>query len=90
MYPNDSAANLNAANSAIVRKDYKSALRYLEKADNLPEAVYARGVLEVYREDYDAAKQYLSEAQKLGVADAETVLIEISKNRNIYKMTNNK
>lgn len=88
MYPNDPVANLNAANSAIVRKDFKSALRFLDKADNLPEAVYARGVLEVYREDYEAAKPYLREAQKLGIIEAEVVVTEISKNRNIYKMAN--
>lgn len=86
MYPNDPVANLNAANSAILRNDYKGALRFLDKAGNLPEAVYARGVLEVYREDYVAAKPYLLEAKKLGITQAEVVLTEISKNRNIYRM----
>lgn len=85
MYPNDPTANLNAANSAILRKDYRGALRFLEKAGNMPEALYARGVLEVYMEDYEAAKPYLIEAQKLGISKAEEVLAEISKNR--YKLT---
>lgn len=85
MYPNDPVANLNAANSAILRNDYRGALRFLEKAGDIPEALYARGVLEVYAEDYDAAKHYLKEAQKLGVSKAENVLKEISKNRNIYR-----
>lgn len=87
MYPNDPVANLNAANSAILRNDYRGALRFLEKAGDIPEAIYARGVLEVYAEDYDAAKHYLKEAQKRGVSKAETVLKEISKNRNIYRMS---
>ena len=90
MYPADPVANLNAANSSILRKDYRRALRYLENAKGLPEAVYARGALEVYMEDNDAARPYLEEARKLGIPQAETVLKEISKNRMVYKMTNNK
>ena len=89
MYPNDPVANLNAANSAILRKDYRGALRFLEKAGDMPEAVYARGALEVYMEDCEAAKPYLMEAKKLGVEKAEEVLTEISKNRNIYRMSDN-
>ena len=86
MYPDDPAANLNAANSAILRKDYRSALRYLEKVGDTPEAIYTRGVLEVYMEDNDAAKPYLLEARKLGIDQAEEVIKEISINRNVYKM----
>jgi tetratricopeptide (TPR) repeat protein len=86
MYPDDPAANLNAANSAILKKDYRTALRYLEKAGNTPEAIYTRGVLEVYMEDNDAAKPYLIEARKLGIAKADEVLKEISINRYVYKM----
>ena len=90
MYPEDPIANLNAANSAILKNDYRSALRYIEKAGDLPEAIYARGVLEVYMEDNNAAKPYLEESRKLGIEQAETVLNEISVNRYIYKMNNNK
>ena len=89
MYPNDPVANLNAANSAILRKDYRDALRFLKKAEELPEAVYARGALEVYMENNEAAKPYLDEAKKLGIDKAEEVLAEIAKNRNIYKMSDN-
>lgn len=87
MYPNDPVANLNAANSAILRRDYRGALRFLDKAGDLPEALYARGALEVYMEDFEKAKPYLMEAKKLGIAKAEEVLAEISKNRNIYRMS---
>lgn len=89
MYPNDPVANLNAANSAILRRDYRSALRYLDKASSLPESAYARGALEVYMDDPDAAKPHLIEARKLGVAQADIALKEIAKNRNIYKMADN-
>ena len=86
MYPDDPVANLNAANSAILRNDYKSALRYLAKAGDRPEAIYTRGALEVYMEDNDAAVPYLAEARKLGVQQADEALKQIAVNRNVYKM----
>jgi hypothetical protein len=33
------------------------------------------------------AKSYFIEAQKLGVPQAESAIVEVSKNRNIVKMT---
>ena len=93
MYPNDPVANLNAANSAILKGDYRSALRYLEKAGDMPEAIYTRGALEVYMENNDGAKPYFEAAQRLGIGQADVALEEIAKNRNIYKMgdkSNNK
>lgn len=87
MYPTDPIANLNAANSAILRRDYRRALRYLDKAGELPEAIYARGALEIYMDDNDAAKIYLEEARKYGIRQADKALKEISKNRMVYKMT---
>ena len=89
MYPEDQAANLNAANSAILRKNYSAAKKYLEIAGNMPEAVYTRGVLEAYMENKDSAKTYFEEALKLGVTQAEEALREISVNRNIYTKTTN-
>lgn len=86
LYPNDPVANLNAANSAILKGDFARALRHLDKAGDTPEALYARGVLEVYREDYESAKGYLNEAYNRGITQAKDVLREISINRNIYKM----
>mgnify|MGYP000703662735 FL=1 len=41
MYPNDEIANLNAANSAMQRKDVENAKRYLQKGGDSPEALYA-------------------------------------------------
>ena len=87
MYPNDPVANLNAANSAILKGDYRSALRYLDKAGDMPEAIYTRGALEVYMENNAGAKPYFEEAQQLGIPQADVALEEIAKNRNIYKMT---
>lgn len=90
MYPDDPIANLNAANSSILNSDYDRALRYLDKAGNLPEAIYARGALEVYREDYDAARPHLEKALEMGVNQAETSLEEISVNRFVYRMSTEK
>lgn len=74
MYPTDPIANLNAANSAIIKGDYDRALRYLERAGDRPEAIYARGAMEVLREDYEAARPYLEEAAKLGINEAQQTL----------------
>ncbi len=87
MYPTDQVANLNAANSAILRKDYAAAMRYLEIASDLPEAIYARGALEVYMDNSKAAKPYFEDALKLGISQAEEVLKQISINRYVYTKT---
>lgn len=47
MFPDDTVANLNAANAAMRRGDLTGAKRYLAKADDSPEAVYARGALAI-------------------------------------------
>ncbi|MCH5237531.1 MAG: hypothetical protein J1E95_07015 [Muribaculaceae bacterium] len=44
MYPQDTAANLNAGIAAMKRGDYALAQRYLAKAGNSPEADYAKAV----------------------------------------------
>lgn len=88
MYPNDPVANLNAANSAILKGDYRSALRYLEKAGDMAEALYTRGALEVYMENNEAAKPYFERALERGIGQAETALQELAKSRNIVTMNN--
>lgn len=73
MYPNDAVANLNAANTAILKGDYARAERYLELAGECAEAVYARGVLEALRERYDVARPLLEKAEKMGIEEAREV-----------------
>ena len=73
MYPNDAVANLNAANTAILKGDYERAERYLELAGDCAEAIYARGVLEALREKYDVARPLLERAEKMGIAEAREV-----------------
>ncbi len=81
MYPADPTANLNAANAAMRRGDNAAAERYLAKAGDSPEAVYARGALAVRTEDYDTARRYLTEARELGVEEAAATLEELDNGR---------
>ena len=78
MYPADETANLNAANAAMRRGDNVAAGRYLAKAGDSPEAVYARGALAIRNEDYDTARRYLEQAKRLGVKQAETTLEQLA------------
>jgi len=74
MFPDDATANINAANAAMRRGDNALAARYLAKAGNSPEAVYARGALAVRNGDYAAARRLLSEAKARGVEQAGKTL----------------
>ena len=77
MFPDDSIANLNAANAAMRRDDLTGAKRYLAKAGNSPEAVYARGALAIRQKDYDNARHYLNKAKSLGLEQAGTTLEQL-------------
>ncbi|MCH5311017.1 MAG: hypothetical protein J1E57_03560 [Prevotella sp.] len=63
MYPNDETANVNAANSAMSRGDIVTATRYLSKAGNGNEAIYARGVLAALQGDNATAVQMFSQVE---------------------------
>ena len=78
MYPNDEIANLNAANAAIRRDDFAAARRYLDKAGDSAEAVYARGALAIRKKDYDTARRYLSKAKEMGLEKAALTLEELN------------
>ena len=79
MFPNDETANLNAANAAIRRDDFSTARKYLDKAGDSAEAVYARGALAVREGDYDTARRYLSKAKEMGFELAGRILDELDK-----------
>lgn len=81
MFPNDETANLNAANAAIRRDDFGTARRYLDKAGDSAEAVYARGALAVREGDYDTACRYLNTAKEMGLEQAGRTLDELDKRR---------
>ena len=81
MFPNDETANLNAANAAIRRDEFGAARRYLDKAGDSAEAVYARGALAVREGDYDTARRYLDKAKEMGLEQADRTLDELNKRR---------
>ncbi len=80
MYPYDATANINAANAALQRHDYDKAARYLEKAGDSPEAVYARGSLAFLKGEYDRAEQLMKEALA-SIPEAQSTLDEIARIR---------
>ena len=57
MYPDDPAANINAANAAMSRGDMVQAERFLEKAGDSPDADYAREVFAALSGDEAAAER---------------------------------
>ena len=77
MYPNDETANLNAANAAIRQGDYETARRYIDKAGNSAEAVYARAALAIREKDYKTAVTYLEKARDMGLEKAAATLAEL-------------
>lgn len=79
MFPNDEVANLNAANAAIRRDDFSTARKYLAKAGDSAEAMYARGALAVREGDNETARQYLSKAKEMGLEKAGITLDELDK-----------
>ncbi len=77
MFPADATANLNAANIAMGKKDMKNAERYLSKAGDTPEAVYARGIYAALSGDYDTAGRLFEQARQEGLSEAAEALHQI-------------
>lgn len=77
MFPDDQVANLNAANTAMARKDMRNAARYLAKAGDSPETEYARAVFEYLQGNQDKALQLFSNALERGVTEAEQPILKI-------------
>lgn len=77
MYPDSEIANLNAANAAMQARTYETAARYLAKAGDGADAVYARGILAALQGNYDKAKELLGQAARLRVANAPDALKQI-------------
>lgn len=62
MFPDEPVANLNVANSALMRGDLVTAVRYLPKAGNSAEAVLARANYAFLTGDYQTAGELYSQA----------------------------
>ncbi len=80
MYPDNEIANINAANAALQRGDYTTAERYLERAGQSPQAIYARGALAFLRGDYDTAERLMNDAKSIEAS--QSTLDEIQRIRN--------
>ena len=74
LYPEDEVANLNAANTALAKGDLPYAEKYLEKAGNSAQAVYARGILKGMQGDYAEGIKLLEQAQAMGLEGTEQML----------------
>lgn len=79
IYPDNTTANINAANAALQRFDYANAERYLSRAGNSPEAIYARGSLAFLKQDLDLAESLMKQIDYM--SEAQAVLNEIAKIR---------
>lgn len=77
MYPNDETANLNAGNTALARGDLEYAEKYLQKAGETAQAVYARGILKGMQGDYDEAVRLIEQAQSMGLNGGGDMLEKI-------------
>ena len=87
MYPDDPAAAINAANAALKRKDYASAERYLSRAGDSDDAVYARAALAFSKEEYDKADELLRKLPNMPKAQNLSAEIEAIKAQESKKFT---
>ena len=62
MFPDDEVANLNAANAAMSRGDMVYAQKYLDRAGNSSNAIYARGVYEALSGNMERAEELWKQA----------------------------
>ncbi len=81
MYPADEVANLNAANAAMRRNDFTRAKRYLAKAGDSPEAIYARGAYAYMVGNIDLAEELFERAHNLGIDQAAETLEGLKQRR---------
>lgn len=80
IYPTDDTANLNAAASALARKDTVSAERYLKKVTNHNTEYWNnKGLLAFLQGDMDKATEYFREAAQAGNAEAARNSDELDK-----------
>ena len=89
MYPEDKIANLNAANTAMARKEMKKAARYLEKAGDSPEADYAKGLYEYLKGNHDKALSLFTNAYLRGLEEASVPMAKIKEQKELNSKYNN-
>lgn len=77
LYPKSPEANLNAAIPALQGGDLARAERYLKKAGDSPESIYARGILAAFKGNYEEAISLFNEASAAGISQAKDALNQL-------------
>lgn len=90
LHPTDPVANLNAANTALLRSDTRAARTYLEKAGNHKEVIYTRGVLALLEKDYAEAELLFTQALNSGIPKAQEMLDQTLYFKEYEKLRNSK
>lgn len=85
MFPDDTTANLNAANTAMRLGNLQGAEKYLTKAGDTPEAIYARGIYAALSGSYEAAEVLLKEASEKGIIQAEDARRQIEEIKKVME-----
>lgn len=75
-FPNDPAANINAASIAIEDQNYELAEKYIDKAGDQDEANIIRGVIAAHKGDYAKARELFKKASGCPEAQRNLRLIE--------------
>ena len=66
MFPNDETANINAACARMEVGDLKGARLYLDKTGDSPDALHAKGVLELLEGNSNKASELFNKAKSSG------------------------
>lgn len=77
VYPQNEAANLNAANACMAIGDMIPARRYLARAGRGKEAIYARALSHALSGKYDDALVLLHQAEEMGLPEAATAIAQL-------------
>lgn len=81
MFPHDSVANLNAANAAMASGRMEQAAKYLGRAGDSADAIYARGLYQALEKNYDAAVSLMRQAESKGNTNARRAIESIENAR---------
>ena len=78
MYPDSPEANLNAAVIEMQSGNLEAAAKYIDKAGDSAQALYARGIYAALMRDFDAARPLLEQAAAAGITQASDALDQIT------------
>lgn len=89
MYPNDEVANLNAAAVALSKKDVRTAIKFMEKANKqTAEYINNSGVYDFLNGDINQSIAAFTQAAHMGNEAAKANLKQLQKILDMKKMPN--